>query len=99
MSLSYGTSECDAVYGVQVLEYLPDLDQALRELCRVLRTGGRVLVLTTNWSSVFWNSDRPERMNQVLEGWEQHALFDDLERKGAYFFCSAVILTEALNVA
>ena len=99
MSLSYGTSEFDAVYGVQVLEYLPDLDQARRELYRVLRTGGRVLVLTTNWSSVVWNSDRPEGMKQVLEGWEQQAPFDNLERKGAYFFCSAPVLTEALKVA
>ena len=75
------------------------MDQALRELYRVLRKGGRVVVLTTIWSSVVWNSDRLERMKQVLEGWEQHALFDDLDRKGAYFFCSAAILTEALKVA
>jgi SAM-dependent methyltransferase len=163
-SLPYEDSEFDACYGVQVLEYLSNLEQALRELHRVLRPGGRILILATNWSSVVWNSEWSDRMKKVLEGWGQHAPipdlpvmlpfkmreaglrpihqvavpvlnmsynenafsywaarmikgfvvgrkvlseteadawlgeFDELERKGAYFFCSTPILTEAVKV-
>ena len=48
LDLPHETSSLDAVYGVQVLEYVPDLDQALSELHRVLRPGGRMVVLATN---------------------------------------------------
>jgi ubiquinone/menaquinone biosynthesis C-methylase UbiE len=35
-----------------VLEYVSNLDQALRELHRVLRRGGRMLILATNWKNI-----------------------------------------------
>ena len=68
----------DAVYGVQVLEYVADLDKALREVQRVLRPGGRFLNLATNWSSLMWHSQNPERMRRLLGAWSAHAPYPDL---------------------
>ena len=74
----YGGAEFDAVYGVQVFEYVPNLDEALREMHRVLRSGGRVIILATNWSSLVWHSEQPERMKRMLSAFAAHAAYHDL---------------------
>lgn len=76
--LPYGDAEFDALYGVQVFEYVVKLDEALREIQRVLRPGGRSVILATNWSSVVWHSDQPARMERVLSAFAGHAPYPDL---------------------
>lgn len=76
--LPYGDVKFDALYGVQVFEYVPNLDEALREVQRVVRPGGRVVILATNWSSVVWHSDQPARMKRVLTTFAAHAPYPDL---------------------
>jgi ubiquinone/menaquinone biosynthesis C-methylase UbiE len=76
--LPYGAAQFDALYGVQVFEYVPNLDEALREIQRVVRPGGRVVILATNWSSVVWHSDQPARMKRVLTTFAAHAPYPDL---------------------
>ncbi len=78
VKLPYGDAEFTALYGVQVFEYVVKLDDALREICRVLRPGGRVVILATNWSSVVWHSEQPARMERVLSAWTAHAPYPDL---------------------
>jgi ubiquinone/menaquinone biosynthesis C-methylase UbiE len=165
MALPYQGAEFDAVYGNQVLEYVPALDAALEGLRRVLRPGGRLVIAATNWSSVVWHTGHADRMERVLAAWAAHAPFPDLpaalparlrragfqpqrqtpvpmlnmsynenaasywlaelmrrfvvarqaisaaeaeawleefadlERQGAYFFCSTPIITEAMKVS
>ena len=65
-------SSVDAVFSVQVFEYLDDVRAALREVWRVLRPGGRVVIWDTDWSSVSWHSQDPARMDLVLKAWDQH---------------------------
>jgi len=76
--LPQASSELDAVYCVQVLEYVADLAKALREIQRVLRPGGRFVNLATNWSSLVWHSENPERMRRLLGAWSAHAPYPDL---------------------
>ena len=42
----------DAVVSTQLAEYLPDIDAFCREMHRVVRLGGRGLVLATDWDAV-----------------------------------------------
>jgi ubiquinone/menaquinone biosynthesis C-methylase UbiE len=45
MELDFPDAEFDHVVAVHVIEHLPDLDSALREMARVLKPGGRMLFI------------------------------------------------------
>jgi len=70
--LPYRDGVFDAAVATQVYEYVQDVDAALRELCRVLRPGGRAFIVDTDWSSIVWNNSDRERMRRVLEAWDEH---------------------------
>jgi arsenite methyltransferase len=71
--LPYQDENFDSVVSTQVLEYVPDVDAALAEFHRVLRTGGRVGLLDTDWDSIVWHSPDRKGMNRILTAWEEHA--------------------------
>jgi SAM-dependent methyltransferase len=77
-TLPYKVGQFDGVFCVQVLEYMQAMDGAITEIARVLRTGGRLVVLATNWDSLVWHSAYPERMARVLAVWGEHALSQNL---------------------
>jgi len=70
--LPYQDGIFDAAVATQVYEYVEDVDQALRELFRVLRPGGRAFVVDTDWSSIVWNNSDRARMRHVLDAWGEH---------------------------
>jgi ubiquinone/menaquinone biosynthesis C-methylase UbiE len=74
----YGDAEFDAVFAVQVFEYLPDLDAGLRQIHRMLRPGGRLIIVATDWSSAVWHSENAQRMQRVLAAWAPHTPCRDL---------------------
>lgn len=58
----------DAAVASLVYEYSPRVDDAVAELHRVLRPGGRAALISTDWDSTVWHSSDPDRMDKAIEG-------------------------------
>lgn len=71
-SLPFEDGSFDLVVSTQVYEYVADLATALAEGFRVLRPGGRIAILDTDWDSVVWHTRDRARMRRVLDAWEGH---------------------------
>jgi arsenite methyltransferase len=78
--LPYANGEFDAAVSTQVYEYVADLPAALAELHRVLRPGGRAVVLDTDYASLVIHTDDPARMARVLAAWDEHFVHGNLPR-------------------
>jgi arsenite methyltransferase len=72
LALPFPDEHFDVAVCTQVYEYIEDVAAALAEARRVLRTGGRLLVLDTDWDSIVWHCGDRERMERVLAVWNQH---------------------------
>jgi ubiquinone/menaquinone biosynthesis C-methylase UbiE len=80
-ALPFADASFDAVVSTQVYEYVEDIALALKELARVLRPGGRALVLDTDWDSIVWHSRDPSRMQRILDAWVEHLVDPHLPRR------------------
>ena len=60
----------DAVTCTQVLLYVEDVETALAQMVRVLRPGGRLAVLETDWRGVVMNSADPGLTDAVYRAWD-----------------------------
>jgi SAM-dependent methyltransferase len=74
-ALPFPDASFDGAVSVQVFEYVKDIAAALSEVYRVLRPGGRAVIVDTDWDSIAWNASDRVLMQRVLRAWDEH-LFD-----------------------
>jgi SAM-dependent methyltransferase len=65
--LPFADAGFDFVVAVQVYLYVSDVARALAEGARVLRPGGRLVVVDTDWDSCVWLTADRARHRRVLE--------------------------------
>ncbi len=70
--LPFADADFDAAMIIQVLEYSKEPIRMLQETKRVLKPGGKVLVVDTDWDTIVWNSSLKERTRQIVLGWSDH---------------------------
>ncbi|MGH7318798.1 MAG: methyltransferase domain-containing protein [Candidatus Rokuibacteriota bacterium] len=64
--LEFDAASFDFIAAVQVYLYVADLDRALGETVRVLRPGGRLVVVDTDWDSCVWLTSDRDRHHRVI---------------------------------
>jgi arsenite methyltransferase len=78
VNLPYPDASFDAAVSTQVYEYVPDVPKALAELRRVLRPGGRALVLDTDWDSLVWHTADRHLHERIVAAWQEHLVHPHL---------------------
>ncbi len=66
-SLAIDSHSVDVVTCTQVLLYVTNLDQALREIYRVLKPGGRFVIVETDWRGVIINNHSEALTRQMFD--------------------------------
>ena len=79
-ALPFDDDSFDVVVSVQVAEYVRDIEAFCSEIYRVLKPGGRGLIMATDWDAVCWHSENPERMERVLKAFAPHCADSRLPR-------------------
>ena len=78
--LPFPDAHFDAAVSVQVYEYVDDISASLSEVHRILRPGGRVVILDTDWDSIVWHTSDPARLGRILAAWDEHLVDPHLPR-------------------
>jgi arsenite methyltransferase len=68
--LGFADNSFDAASCIQTLLYVEDVETALSELHRVLKPGGRVAIIETDWRGVVLNSPDEVMTRKILDAWD-----------------------------
>jgi arsenite methyltransferase len=79
-NLQFDECDFDVAVSTQVLEYVADPVGVLKQMFRVIRPGGRVGVLATDWASMVWHGTNEKLMERVLSAWSEHCADPHLPR-------------------
>lgn len=97
VDLPVASRTIDAAVAVQSYEYVEDAELAIEELRRVLRPGGRAVVYDTDFDSLVWRSTDPERMERVLDAWNDHCPRPHLGSRLAPHFRNARLIVKQVE--
>jgi len=61
-NLRFGDEEFDLVLSVSVIEWIKDYEAAIREVSRVLKSGGQWIVSLPNWASPFRKAEQIKKL-------------------------------------
>ena len=79
-ALPMADATVDAVLCVQVYEFVPDTTKAISEIRRVLRPGGRAVIVTADWDSIAWHATDAALMETVLAAFKRRLAHTRLAR-------------------
>ncbi len=80
-ALPWPDAHFDRAVSTQVYEYVPDLAAALAELDRVLKPGGRAVIMATDADTILFNSRDNETAARIREAWPRHCARPFLPRE------------------
>lgn len=70
--LPYADHYFDSAMIIQVLEYSKEPVRMLQEAKRVLKPGGKLLIVDTDWDTLVWNSPQREITRRIVLDWSDH---------------------------
>ena len=71
VDLPLGDAKFDAATCTQTLLYVPDVDQSIAELARVLKIGGRLAIVETDWNGAILNSSDPAMTQKIFQSFQK----------------------------
>lgn len=80
LELPWPDGHFDRAVSTQVYEYVPDLGAAFRELNRVLRPGGRTVIMATDAAGILFAPAGDPTAEKVLNAWPPHCAHPYLPR-------------------
>lgn len=95
-ALEFPDETFDFVVATQVYCHVPDLEGATHEAARVLRRGGRLVILDSDWDMCAWESADPALTRRMLEARRARYAHADVPRQLHRLFRAArLTLTDA----
>jgi len=65
--LQFADETFDFVVAAQVYCYVPDVARAVKQAARVLRKGGRLVILETDWDMCVWQSSDRQLTRRIMD--------------------------------